>query len=203
MAPRTAPQLVLASASPRRGELLTQIGLAFTPHPAAIDETPADGETPEALATRLARSKAAAIAQTHPDAVVLGADTVVALDDTAFGKPRDAADARRMLTALSGSTHRVCTGIAVAAGGHVDSRLCTSRVTMTSLNDAAIDAYWASGEPRGKAGAYAIQGLGAVFVTRLEGSHSAVMGLPLHDTARLLAAAGVAVPVLPAAPAFS
>lgn len=194
----TTPQLILASASPRRAALLEQIGLAFDTVPADVDETPQQGESAETLATRLAVSKTATIAQAQPDAVVLGADTVVALGDAVFGKPRDKADAIQMLETLSGRTHRVCTGLAVAFGGRCETRLSVTQVTFMTLDRATIADYWASGEPLGKAGAYAIQGLAGAFVTHLDGSYSSVMGLPVHDAAALLALAGVSLKAFPA-----
>ena len=193
----TAPRLMLASASPRRAELLQQLGLHFEVLPADVDETAAAAETAQALVERLAMTKARAVARRYPDAVVLGADTVVALDGDIFGKPRNEADATRMLTALSGHSHHVCTAVAVVGAGECRSRLSVSRVTFARFDADAIANYWATGEPRGKAGAYAIQGFGGAFVSHLEGSYSGVMGLPLHDTAVLLAAAGVSLAVVP------
>lgn len=184
-------RIVLASASPRRAQLLQQIGLTFAQQPADIDETPRDDESAQALARRLATTKAAAVAE--PQALVIGADTVVALDDAVFGKPRDRAHAAHMLAQLSGRTHQVCSGVAVMAGAQCASRVCVSRVTMGTIDADAAAAYWSSGEPRGKAGGYAIQGLGAIFVEHLAGSYSGVMGLPLHETTALLAAFGVDV----------
>lgn len=185
--------IVLASASPRRAQLLQQIGVAFEAQAADVDETPRTGEAPEALTRRLALAKAQVLAHRQPGALVIGADTVVAQADDVFGKPRDRAHALHMLTRLSGCTHRVCTGIAVVSASAQASHVSVSEVRMGELTPAAIEAYWASGEPRGKAGAYAIQGLGAVFVEHLAGSYSAVMGLPLHTTARLLRDFGVDV----------
>lgn len=192
------PRLILASASPRRAALLRQIGLQFTIEAAHIDETPAPVEQAQTLVRRLAAAKAQAIAQSHAEAVVLGADTVVALDEQIFGKPRDAADAARMLGALSGRTHQVCTAVAVSHGQRCHTRLVVSRVTFARLDAATMADYWATGEPRGKAGAYAIQGFGGAFVCHLDGSYSGVMGLPLHATAALLNAAGVTAPVFAA-----
>lgn len=189
----SARPVVLASASPRRAQLLEQIGVDFEVRAADIDESSNRSETAEALAERLAATKADAVARHFPGAVVIGSDTVVALDDDIFGKPRDRDDAARMLARLSGCTHRVCSGVVVVDGERRASRLSTSQVTMATIDAAAIAAYWASGEPRGKAGSYAIQGRGAVFVAHLEGSYSGVMGLPLFETAALLAAFGVDV----------
>lgn len=183
--------LVLASASPQRTRLLAQLGLAHETVAADIDETPRRGETAEALAERLARGKAEAIVHAYPDALVLGSDTVVALGERIYGKPGDDAEADAMLASLGGRTHRVISGVALAAGGQVVSRIACSRVTMRAIDIEERAAYIASGEPVGKAGGYAIQGLGAVFIERLDGSYSSVMGLPLFDTAELLRAAGV------------
>lgn len=189
----TAARIVLASASPRRAELLEQIGIAYEVQAADIDETPRAGESAETLARRLAEAKAEAVARNRAEAVVIGSDTVVALGARVFGKPRDREDATGMLSQLSGRTHRVCSGVAVVRAGRCASRVCVSRVTLTTIDDKAIDAYWASGEPCGKAGAYAIQGRGAVFVKHLAGSYSGVMGLPLFETSLLLQSAGVDV----------
>lgn len=183
--------LVLASASPQRARLLHQLGLEFTVAPADIDETPRLDESPEALALRLAETKARVRADDCPDALVLGSDTVVALGQQVFGKPRDLADARRMLTALGGKVHRVATAVTLFSGGGRDSRVVISEVTLDALDEAAITAYWQTGEPAGAAGAYAIQGHAAQFIAHLSGSYSAVMGLPLHETAELLRAAGL------------
>lgn len=183
--------LVLASASPQRTRLLAQLGLAHETQAADIDETPRPGETAEALAERLARGKAEAIAHDYPDALVLGSDTVVALDDHVYGKPVDDAEAGRMLASLAGRTHRVISGVALSVGGATESRIACSQVTMRVIDAVERAAYIASGEPVGKAGGYAIQGLGAVFIERLDGSYSSVMGLPLFETAALLRAAGV------------
>lgn len=184
-------RIVLASASPRRAELLEQVGLEFEVRAADVDETPRTGEAGETLALRLAAAKADAAARYAPDALVIGSDTVVALDGDIFGKPRDRHDAASMLSRLAGRTHSVFSGVAVICGVQRAARLCATRVTMAAIDDRSIDSYWASGEPRGKAGGYAIQGLGAVFVKHLAGSYSGVMGLPLFETAELLRAFGV------------
>lgn len=189
------PPLLLASASPRRSELLRQIGVPHVIAAAEVDETPAPGEPPRELALRLARAKAeAGAAGAAPGQATLGADTVVALDGRLFGKPRDAADARTMLEALSGRAHEVWSGVALAHGGGVQVRASGTVVRFRELSRAEIDAYWASGEPRGKAGAYAVQGRAAVFIEHLAGSYSGVMGLPLYETAELLRAAGLLPP---------
>lgn len=187
--------IVLASASPRRQQLLEQIGLRFRVAPVPIDESPREGESPRALVSRLALDKArAAWQRAGSGALALGADTLVVLGDMVFGKPRDAEDARRMLTMLSGRTHRVLSAVALVGAGVGLVRISESAVTFITLTEAQIRAYWASGEPADKAGAYAIQGLGAVFVERLVGSYSGVMGLPLHETAQLLSEVGVEIP---------
>jgi len=185
------PELVLASASPRRIELLALIGI--TPDridPADIDETPLKDETPSRLAVRLARTKAAAVAARSPGAVVLAADTVVAVGRRLLEKPADADEAERFLRLLSGRNHRVFTGVAVALGDRATHRCVDTRVAFKRLSDAEIAAYVAGGDWRGKAGGYGIQGPAAAFVLKIIGSHPAVMGLPLPETVNLLAGAG-------------
>jgi len=187
-----SPRLLLASASPRRSALLAQIGVAHRVHATEIDETPRPGEAATALVERLARGKAAAGRTQAGGLPVLGADTEVVLDGRVFGKPRDAADAVAMLLALAGREHQVLSAVALAtADGRVQSLLSESRVRMRDITPDEAQAYWASGEPRGKAGGYAIQGLAAVFISALSGSFSGVMGLPLYETAQLLGAAGI------------
>jgi len=185
------PDLVLASASPRRIELLALIGI--TPdriEPADIDETPLRDETPPRLAARLARSKAEVVAARSADAVVLAADTVVAVGRRLLEKAADEAEATKFLTLLSGRNHRVFTGVAVAAQGRITHRVVETRVTFKTLSPAEIAAYVAGGDWRGKAGAYGIQGPAGAFIIRIVGSHPAVMGLPLYETANLLNGAG-------------
>ena len=189
MSPR--PELVLASASPRRIELLALIGI--TPDridPADIDETPLKDETPSRLAVRLARTKAQAVAARSPDAVVLAADTVVAVGRRLLEKPADAAEAEKFLRLLSGRNHRVFTGVAVSVGERVTHRVVDTRVAIKRLSDAEIADYVAGGDWKGKAGGYGIQGPAAAFVLKIIGSHPAVMGLPLPETVNLLAGAG-------------
>jgi septum formation protein len=185
--------IVLASASQRRSQLLRQIGVRHRVVGADIDETPAPGEMPADYVQRLAAGKAAAVlAQLgEPAGPVLAADTTVALDGRIFGKPADEAEGVEMLGALAGRTHAVHTAVALWQCGRLRQALDTSYVTFRAIDLPERRRYWASGEPAGKAGGYAIQGLGAVFVTRLEGSFSGVMGLPLFETAVLLDAAGV------------
>ena len=182
-------RVVLASASPRRRELLAQLGVAFDVHPPAIDETPRAGETPLVYVERLAREKARRVqADVGPDRVVLAADTTVALDGVILGKPTGAADAARMLRLLSGGTHTVHTGVAVARGERIESLVVSTDVVFDALADHDIAFYVATGEPLDKAGAYAIQGHGGVYVREVHGSVSNVVGLPLAETRRLLAA---------------
>ncbi|MCI0992434.1 Maf family protein [Pseudomonas corrugata] len=186
--------LYLASGSPRRRELLTQIGVSFTAISADIDETPLDHETPSAYVERLARGKAEAGRRALPiddGGCVLGADTAVVLDGQILGKPLDQDGSRSMLLSLSGRDHEVLTAIAVLDGQRCESRVVRSRVRFRPITDEEAAAYWASGEPRDKAGGYGIQGLGAVFVAGLEGSYSAVVGLPLCETAQLLGHFGI------------
>ena len=171
--------LVLASSSPRRVELLRAAGFQPIIVPAQVDETPWPDETPAAHVLRLARAKADAVAPGYPDAAVLGADTVVAVDADILGKPRDDDDARRMLRRLSGRPHTVYTGVALAVGADVRADVAVSEVTMSALSPAEIEWYVASGESRDKAGAYAIQGLASRYVTAIHGSYSNVVGLPV------------------------
>ncbi|MBO9502641.1 nucleoside triphosphate pyrophosphatase [Brevundimonas sp. A19_0] len=185
------PELILASASPRRRELLAQVGIVPDRiEPADIDETPLKSETPAQLAERLARGKAAVLAARHPDAIVLAADTVVSLGRRFLEKAADEAEATRFLKMLSGRNHRVHTGVAVARGDRVSVRVVETRVALKVLSEAEIAAYVASGDWRGKAGAYGIQGPAGAFVRRVVGSHPAVMGLPLYETVSLLEGVG-------------
>lgn len=180
----------LASASPRRRELLAQLGVHCEVLAVGVDESPRPGETAADLVCRLASAKAMAGIAVRPasaPAPVLAADTVVALGSELFGKPVDEADATRILNRLSGRTHAVYTAVAVADGGRERVQLSRSEVTFRPLGSAEIAAYWRTGEPADKAGAYAIQGRGAQFIADLSGSYSGVMGLPLFETARLLA----------------
>ncbi|MCE4053796.1 Maf family protein [Pseudomonas sp. Au-Pse12] len=189
--------LYLASGSPRRRELLTQIGVPFTAISADIDETPLADESPAAYVERLARGKAAAgrglitSSESQAPACVLGADTAVVLDGRILGKPLDQADALAMLMALSGREHEVLTAIAVLDGERCESRVVRSLVRFRPISPEEAALYWASGEPCDKAGGYAIQGLAAVFVAGLNGSYSAVVGLPVCETAELLGHFGI------------
>ncbi|WP_313309373.1 Maf family protein [Stutzerimonas nitrititolerans] len=186
--------LFLASASPRRRELLTQIGVPFELLSITLDETPLPAERPEAYVQRLAREKAlAGWAAVGDDSVaVLGADTTVVIDERILGKPADRAEGLLMLKSLSDREHHVLTAVALATRDACEVRLVTSRVRFRRIERAEAEAYWASGEPCDKAGGYAIQGWGAVFVAELRGSYSAVVGLPLCETAQLLDQAEIA-----------
>lgn len=183
-------RLVLASASPRRRELLALLGLPFEIVAADVDESTRPDESPIDLVRRLALAKVEALAL--PDAIVLAADTTVDLAGTSLGKPADADDARRMLRSLSATTHSVHTAVAVRRDGHTEQAVVTTLVTMAPLTDASIDWYLATGEPMGKAGAYAIQGAGGAFVATIEGSASNVVGLPLATVVELLDRQGLA-----------
>jgi septum formation protein len=180
--------LVLASASPRRQELLRNAGIPFTVQPADINETPLAGESPRDCAERLAREKALAVRQSHPQSYVLGADTIVVVDDTILGKPCDASDAARMLRMLSGRTHAVITGVCLVGpaasrqfpvASETKTTSETTLVTFCALSDDEIRSYVATGEPMDKAGAYAIQGMASRWIPRIEGDYSNVVGLPV------------------------
>jgi septum formation protein len=172
-------RLVLASASPRRRELLAAAGLIVHVDPVDVDEQPRTGEPPEDYVARVAAAKAAAGRARHPDAVVIGADTTVVVDGDMLGKPEDDHDAARMLRQLSGRRHDVLTGITVMAGHRAATRVERTGVWFATLSADDVAWYVASGEPRDKAGAYAIQGLAARFIPRIEGSYSNVVGLPV------------------------
>lgn len=186
------PLIYLASASPRRSALLDQIGVPHRVQPVDVDETARGGEAPEQYVRRLAVLKAATLwqkltaTQRQP---VLGADTAVVLDDQILGKPRDENDCVRMLRLLSGRTHQVFTAVALQALT-CQARVNVSEVTFRKLADEEIQDYWRSGEPADKAGAYAVQGRAALFIERIAGSYSGIMGLPLFETGELLAAIG-------------
>jgi septum formation protein len=188
------PHLILASASPRRRELLDQLGIRYEVLPADIHETPEPGETPEAYVRRVAADKSLAAQRLAGSPLpVLAADTEVVLDGEVLGKPRDFEHTREMLTRLSGREHRVLSAVSLRSGASHWEALSTSTVAFRDIAPAEIEAYWATGEPRGKAGAYAVQGLGAVFIRQLSGSYSGVMGLPLFETAELLKRIGLSI----------
>ena len=182
--------LILASASPRRAELLRAAGFDFQVLPADVDERPLPGEGPDPYVRRVALDKARAVAACMPDAVVVAADTCVVIDDTILGKPSDEADAARMLAMLSGRAHDVLTGVAVIGPAGIRVESADSRVVFCPLSAGEIAWYVASGEPADKAGAYAIQGLASRFVERVDGSYSNVVGLPVALVYRLLVEQG-------------
>jgi septum formation protein len=193
MSPQRPPEpvLCLASASPRRRELLAQIGISHVLAAPEIDEAALPGEAAADYVVRMARAKACSAAAHATGLPVLAADTTVVLDGTIRGKPRDAEHGVAMLLELSGRTHTVLTAVALLAGGALQHRVSASEVRFRSLNRAECIAYWESGEPHDKAGGYAVQGRGAMFVEHLSGSYSGVVGLPLFETAQLLEAAGL------------
>lgn len=184
------PSLVLASGSPRRRQLLGDMGVAFEVHPSAVDEPPFQGGLPAAYAAGLAEQKASAVATRFPTAVVLGADTIVVVDELVLGKPVDDADARQMLERLAGRRHQVMTAVALR-GVAQDGFVVTTDVWFRPLEQAEIDGYVATGEGRDKAGSYGIQEVGAGLVARIEGSYTNVVGLPLAETIPALRKVGV------------
>ena len=191
-------RIYLASRSPRRAELLQQIGIEFEVLPSDIDESVVEGELPADYVVRLAREKAAACLRALRDnnaemLPVLAADTTVSIDGLILGKPENDEEARAMLQRMSGQSHEVHTGIAVATAYGMETALSTTHVQMALLSESDIAAYVASGEPRDKAGAYGIQGLAGAFIRHIEGSYSGVMGLPIYETSQLLKGAGVDV----------
>lgn len=186
-------ELYLASRSPRRRELLEQIGLRFSIVSADVDESVWHGETPEAYVLRLAKAKAQRGLELVGDGLVIAADTTVAIDNDILGKPEDQADAISIWTRLSGREHRVLTGVAVAKGPHVLAQVVTTKVQFREISLEEMQAYWNTGEPADKAGAYGIQGRAAIFVNYIAGSYSNVVGLPLTETAALLEQQGYSV----------
>jgi septum formation protein len=190
------PPLVLASKSPRRRELLLKLGFKFEAATPKADEKMMEGEAPDRYARRVAEMKAKSVPGLKPGSIVLAADTVVLVDNEVLGQPTDNDDARRMLRLLSGREHTVITGVAVHrfGGGYNEELSVTSKVRMRDLGEQEIEWYLLTGEPSGKAGAYAIQGAGGAFVIEIHGSYSNVVGLPLHQTLDLLKRAGVPPP---------
>ena len=185
----SAKTLHLASASPRRAKILQALGLEYTAAGVDVDEVQLPGESPQEMVLRLARAKALS-ATTEAD-IVIGSDTAVVLGDAVYGKPRDEADCLRMLAELSGKVHTVLTGVAVRSGTRTATEVSVTNVQFREISRDEARAYWQSGEPRDKAGAYGIQGLGGAFVATIEGSYSGVVGLPVFETVKLLAAAGL------------
>ncbi|CAO0821357.1 dTTP/UTP pyrophosphatase [Desulfarculales bacterium] len=187
-------KLVLASASPRRQEFLSRLGLNFLVRPAQVDEALVPGEPAIQAARRLVRIKAAVVGKERPKAAVLAADTLVVLEGKILGKPRDLADAQRMLQMLSGLEHQVVTGYCLNHGGREHCGEAVSSVRFRDLRPAEIEAYVASGEPLGKAGAYAVQGLAAALVAQVSGSYSNVVGLPLAEVVEMMLALSIIEP---------
>lgn len=184
------PLIYLASASPRRSALLTQIGVAHQVAPVAVDESVASAETPESYVTRLAALKAETLWRrlTEPERLpVLGSDTTVVVDNSILGKPESEQECVQMLQLLSGRTHQVHTAVALRSAAGSDVRLSVSEVTFRELSIQEMRGYWRTGEPADKAGGYAVQGRAAIFISRIAGSYSGIMGLPLFETAQLLA----------------
>lgn len=196
----TSPQLILASASPRRSQLLTQIGVQHSVLAQDIDESLRPGETPRHYVQRMAREKAATALAGSADVgkrLVLAADTSVVCADRVLGKPVDEEEAVEMLLSLSSRQHEVLTAVTVADSHRQEHALSISLVQFRAIAESEARAYWRTGEPRDKAGSYAIQGIGAIFVQSINGSYSGVMGLPLYESAQLLASFGVPVLTLP------
>lgn len=185
-------RLVLASESPRRRDLLDQLGVNYEVDPAGVDESRLLGETPEDYVSRMAREKAAAVASRHPEYAVLAADTSVVIDGDVLGKPLDRLDGLAMLARLSGREHAVLTAVCCSGPWGSDEELVLTRVRFAALSRAQCEAYLATNEPWDKAGAYALQGLAGAFVERIEGSYSNVIGLPLFETWRMLARRNIA-----------
>ena len=192
------PVLHLASSSPRRRELLRALGLNFSYEGVAIDESALPGESVSDMVLRLAVAKARTAFDSggHP-VPVLGADTIVILDDRIFGKPGSKQEALQMLASLSGRTHQVLTGVAVVANGELETVVSRTEVQFREIHPDEAEAYWQSGEPAGKAGAYAVQGLGGIFVSSINGSYTGVVGLPVFETADLLRRVGIELPAMP------
>jgi septum formation protein len=189
------PPLLLASASPRRKQYLLELGFEFRVVPSHADETQLEAEEAEVYARRIARVKASAAAGSLPGAVVLAADTVVVAGGDVLGKPADEQDFQRIMGRLSGRTHEVITAVvARVIGGQTFEQAVRTKVTFRTLGEEEISWYWATNEPKDKAGGYALQGRGGAFVTAIEGSHSNVVGLPLVETLAMLDAAGVKPP---------
>lgn len=188
---RSVQRLVLASASPRRRELLSAAEIACDVDPAHVDETRRAGEAPAVFVERLARAKAEVVAARHPGRVVLGADTIVVVDDAVLGKPADARDAGLMLKRLSGRSHEVLTGVALVDSGATHAQVVSTTVWMVPLTPADVAWYVATGEPMDKAGAYAIQGRASRFILKIEGSYSNVVGLPVATVVQLMRRASI------------
>jgi septum formation protein len=193
----SSPLLHLASSSPRRRELLAALGLEFSYAGVAVDESALPGEAASDMVVRLATSKAGTAYDSGEHRLpVLGADTVVVLGERVFGKPGSKEEALSMLASLSGRTHQVLTGVAVIADGELQTAVSMTEVQFREIDPDEADAYWQSGEPAGKAGAYAVQGLGGIFVSAINGSYTGVVGLPVFETVNLLRQAGIELPAM-------
>jgi septum formation protein len=193
----SSPLLHLASSSPRRRELLAALGLEFSYAGVAVDESALPGEAASDMVVRLATSKARTAYDSGEHRLpVLGADTVVVLGERVFGKPGSKEEALSMLASLSGRTHQVLTGVAVIADGELQTAVSMTEVQFREIDPDEADAYWQSGEPAGKAGAYAVQGLGGIFVSAINGSYTGVVGLPVFETVNLLRQAGIELPAM-------
>jgi septum formation protein len=179
-------KVILASQSPRRLELLQQIGIQAEVCPAHIDETPLSDETPEDYVNRLARNKAEAVAEKRSDSLVIGSDTSVVIDNKILGKPESRDHFFSMFKRLSGAKHQVMTAVAITDGQLTRSEVVITQVSFYPISEGEIERYWLSGEPQDKAGGYGIQGLGAMFVKEIQGSYSAVVGLPIAETGKIL-----------------
>lgn len=189
--PSETPLITLASASPRRQELLDQIQLSYEVLPVDIDESPVAGETAQQLVKRLAIEKARSGYEKRPYRPALGSDTIVIMGKQILGKPRDREMAIEMLTMLSGQTHQVMTAVAICTADDQWCLLNSSEVEFDELSQQQIEAYWETGEPQDKAGAYAVQGIAAEFIKNINGSYSGIMGLPLFETTKLIKMAGI------------
>jgi septum formation protein len=187
------PHLILASSSPRRRELLASIGFSFDVIPSNVPEVRSEDETPEEYVARLSREKARAVAASHPDRWVVAADTTVVLDDQLLEKPVDAEDAKRMLRTIAGHTHVVHTGVTLqrVEPHYADTHVCSSEVRILPLTESDIDWYVRTGEPLDKAGSYAVQGIGGMFIDSVHGSYTNVVGLPLALLFQMLRKAGI------------
>lgn len=190
--------LILASGSPRRREILGNMGFTFAVEPADIDESVREGESPRDYVARMARSKALKCAENHPDEIVLGSDTAVVLGETIFGKPKDREDATAMILALSGKTHLVMTSVAVVKGSECKEILECTEVTFAPVSEELVRTYTASGESDDKSGSYALQGIAAMLIEKVNGSVSCVVGLPACQTRELLASFGLKPRTVPA-----
>jgi septum formation protein len=179
-------KVILASQSPRRLELLQQMGIQPEVYPAHIDETPLSDETPEDYVNRLARNKAEAVSEKRYDSLVIGSDTSVVIDNKILGKPKSRDHFFSMFKRLSGSKHQVMTAVAITDGQLTRSEVVITQVSFYPISEGEIERYWLSGEPQDKAGGYGIQGLGALFVKEIQGSYSAVVGLPIAETGKIL-----------------